>query len=109
MSASAVSKPLTLNQDAAIAPAVEAASAKRELRVLQVFSVLSVGGAETWLMALLKYFREADGRLPVTVKCDILLTGGAPAFFDEEAKSLGARLFYVPFSRRHPFKFMREL
>lgn len=88
--------------------ATAAVAAKSEVRVLHVFSVLSVGGAETWLMALLKYFREADGRLPVKVACDILLTGGAPAFFDEEAKTLGARLFYVPFSRRHPFKFMRE-
>src|SRR5882762_3454926 len=108
MSASAVSKPLTLNQDAAIAPAVEAASAKRELRVLQVFSVLSVGGAETWLMALLKYFREAENNLPVKVTCDILLTGGEPSVFDEEAKALGARLFYVPFSRRHPVRFIRQ-
>jgi len=108
MSASAISKTLALNQDAAIAPAVEAASAKRELRVLQVFSVLSVGGAETWLMALLKYFNEQADRLPVKVKCDILLTGGEPSVFDEEATALGARLFYVPFSRQHPIKFMRE-
>jgi len=88
--------------------ATAAVAAKSEVSVLHVFSVLSVGGAETWLMALLKYFREADSKLPVKVKSDILLTGGAPAFFDEEAKTLGARLFYVPFSRRHPFKFMRE-
>ncbi len=79
-----------------------------EVRVLQVFSALSVGGAETWLMALLKYFREANHSLPVKVKCDILLTGGEPSVFDEEAKALGARLFYVPFSRWHPIKFMRE-
>lgn len=79
-----------------------------ELRVLQVFSVLSLGGAETWLMALLKYFRDAADSLPVSVKCDILLTGGEPSVFDQEARALGARLFYVPFSRRHPFKFIRE-
>src|SRR6185503_16219416 len=50
----------------------------------------------------------AEDRLPVKVKCDILLTGGEPSVFDEEAMALGARLFYVPFSRRHPIKFMRE-
>ena len=38
---------------------------KRELRVLQVFSVLGVGGAETWLMSLLKYFHENNQELPV--------------------------------------------
>jgi glycosyltransferase involved in cell wall biosynthesis len=107
MSAS-VAKTVLTPQSPSLAPAVEASAAKRELRVLQVFSVLSVGGAETWLMALLKYFREGADQLPVKVKCDILLTGGEPSVFDEEATALGARLFYVPFSRRHPIKFMRE-
>ena len=101
MSAS-VAKTLVPQQSPSPAPALEISATKRELRVLQVFSVLSVGGAETWLMALLKYFREAEDRLPVKVKCDILLTGGEPSVFDEEAMALGARLFYVPFSRRHP-------
>jgi glycosyltransferase involved in cell wall biosynthesis len=59
-------------------------------------------------MALLKYFSQSAGSLPVKVKCDILLTGGEPSVFDEEAKALGASLFYVPFSRRHPIRFMRE-
>jgi len=108
MSASVVSKSLAVHQSTSIVPAVEASSMKRELRVLQVFSVLSVGGAETWLMSLLKYFREAEGSLPVRVKCDILLTGGEPSVFDEEAKALGARLFYVPFTRRNTAGFIRE-
>ena len=108
MSASLAAKRLALDQDAAIAPVVETASTKRELRVLQVFSVLSMGGAETWLMALLKYFNERADSLPVKVKCDILLTGGEASVFDEEAKALGARLFYVPFSRRRPIRFMRQ-
>jgi glycosyltransferase involved in cell wall biosynthesis len=107
MSASATAKQLA-HQDASVGQSVEVESGKRELRVLQVFSVLSVGGAETWLMALLKYFSESTGSLPVRVKFDILLTGGEPSVFDEEAKTLGARLFYVPFSRRRPIKFMRE-
>lgn len=105
MSASVASKRLALHQ---VAPAVATASTKRELRVLQVFSVLSVGGAETWLMSLLRYFNECADALPVKVKCDILLTGGEPSVFDEEAKRLGARLFYVPFTRRRPIKFMRQ-
>jgi glycosyltransferase involved in cell wall biosynthesis len=108
MSASVASKSLAVHQSTSIVPAVEASSMKRELRVLQVFSVLSVGGAETWLMSLLKYFREAEGSLPVRVKCDILLTGGEPSVFDEEAKALGARLFYVPFTRRNTAGFIRE-
>ena len=91
-----------------MAPTSPLASTQRELRVLQVFSVLSVGGAETWLMSLLKYFNEFAEALPVKVKCDILLTGGEPSVFDEEAKALGADLFYVPFSRKNPIRFMRQ-
>lgn len=108
MSASAAAKSLALHQDASTAPGAVAASTKRELRVLQVFSVLSVGGAEMWLMSLLKYFNEFAETLPVKVKCDILLTGGEPSVFDEEAKALGARLFYVPFTRKNPIRFTRE-
>jgi glycosyltransferase involved in cell wall biosynthesis len=108
MSASVAPKRLALHQDTSIAPAVAAASQKRELRVLQVFSVLSVGGAETWLMALLKYFNECADGLPVRVKCDVLLTGGEPSVFDEEAKALGARLFYLRFTRKNAAHFVRQ-
>lgn len=107
MSAS-VAKTVVPQQSPSTAPALEVSATKRELRVLQVFSVLSVGGAETWLMALLKYFSESADQLPVKVTFDILLTGGEPSVFDEEARALGARLFYVPFSRRHPIRFTRE-
>lgn len=86
----------------------EGRDVKQELRVLQVFSVLGVGGAETWLMSLLRYFREQNDSLPVKVKFDILLTGGRKAVFDEEASALGARLFYVPFTRRTAISFVRQ-
>src|SRR5712691_11396204 len=75
-------------------------AAKRELRVLQVFSVLGMGGAETWLMALLRYFYENEHHLPFRVRTDICLTGGSEAFFDQEARSLGARLFYLHCTRK---------
>ncbi len=74
------------------------AQSKPECRVLQVFSTLGVGGAEVWLMALLRYFREVKEVLPVRLQIDVLLTGG-PGEFDDEARALGARLFYVPYSR----------
>jgi glycosyltransferase involved in cell wall biosynthesis len=86
----------------------DAAASKRQLRILQVFSVLSMGGAETWLMSLLKYFKEYREQLPVSVQLDILLTGGSKAIFDDEANKLGARLFYVPFTRRNMVAFVRE-
>jgi glycosyltransferase EpsF len=80
---------------------------KPELRVLQVFSELGMGGAETWLMSLLKYFREQSDELPIAVKFDILLTGSEKGVFDDEALELGARLFHVPFTRQNLPGFMR--
>lgn len=74
-------------------------NSKPECRVLQVFSTLGVGGAEVWLIALLKHFRRIENDLAVQLKIDILLTGG-PGSFDDEARSLGARLFYIPYSRK---------
>jgi len=85
-----------------------AAKAKRELRVLQVFAGLGMGGAETWLMSLLKYFHDHSADLPVSVKFDVLLTGGEKAIFDDEAIALGARLFYLRFGRRNLLSFVRE-
>jgi glycosyltransferase involved in cell wall biosynthesis len=86
----------------------DATAYQRELRILQVFSVLSMGGAETWLMSLLKFFKQYRERLPVNVKFDILLTGGSKAVFDDEAKELGARLLYVQFTRRNMVGFVRQ-
>ena len=79
---------------------------KPEYRVLQVFSCLGVGGAETWLMALLRYFDEAKDELPYRIKFDICLTGGEKSFFDDEATSLGATLFYPHYSRRSLLTFI---
>jgi glycosyltransferase involved in cell wall biosynthesis len=72
---------------------------RRPLRVLQVVSNLGVGGAETWLLALLKYFREAgdgDGR---RVETDVLLTHGIESELDADARALGANLIYCRYSR----------
>lgn len=87
---------------------VENTSTKPELRVLQVFNSLGMGGAETWLMALLKYFQQADDDLHVRVHTDILLTSGAKAMFDSEAEALGSRLFYCQFTRKHPLSFTNQ-
>ena len=105
MMVSATSASSPLQKKPGIAEAASFA-AMRELRVLQVFSVLGMGGAETWLLSLLRYFRETQDQLKV--KFDILLTGGQKDVLDEEAIALGARLFYVPFTRRNSIGFTRE-
>lgn len=79
-----------------------------ECRVLQVFSSLAMGGAEKWLMSLLRYAHDSADALPVKLKVDVLLTGGARAEFDDEAEALGARLFYLTFSRPTFLGFIRK-
>lgn len=71
---------------------------KPEIRVLQVFDSLGTGGAETWLIGLLKYFRDNAHNLGVSVRTDICLTSGQRMNFDDLAEDLGARLFYLPYA-----------
>jgi glycosyltransferase involved in cell wall biosynthesis len=73
---------------------------KPECRVLQVFSVLGVGGAEVWLLALLKYFNEHRDHLPVRLHVDICLTGSERGQLEHEAMALGAHLHRVPYSKK---------
>ncbi len=80
---------------------------KQELRVLQVFTALGIGGAETWLLALLKHFREHEADLPVRLKVDVCLTGGYKAALDDEALALGAELFYLSYTRKRLTSFVR--
>jgi glycosyltransferase involved in cell wall biosynthesis len=82
-------------------------SVKPELRVLQVFSILGMGGAETWLVSLLKHFKEVNSELPFQVKFDICLTSGRKGEFDEEVTSLGSKLYYLPYSRRTLLSFIK--
>jgi glycosyltransferase involved in cell wall biosynthesis len=88
---------------------VNGADARPELRVLHVFGHLGVGGAEMWLMALLRHFHRAPPELPVRVRIDVCLTSGERGHFDDEAASLGARLFYPRYGRGRIFAFAREL
>lgn len=73
------------------------------LRVLHVIDTLGVGGAETWLMALLRLWSQSGA-----VRMDFLLTSGARGVFDDEAERLGATLHYVRFSRRTLPQFTRQ-
>ena len=66
----------------------------RPLAVLHVIDGLGMGGAETWLIEVLRrWSRESIGRM------DFLATGGTPAIFDDEARALGANVFYVRYGR----------
>lgn len=67
----------------------------RPLRVLHLVDSLGMGGAETWLVELLRYW-QANG----AVRADIVATGGEHGVFDDEARALGAQVFYLRYGRR---------
>lgn len=72
----------------------------RPIRVLQVFNSLGMGGAETWLVEMLRHWHNSQN-----ITCDVLLTSNEPGVLDEEVRSLGAKVHIVPFSRGRILRF----
>lgn len=85
------------------APVLAATDPGRPIRVLHVLDNLGMGGAETWLMELLRHWRAA-GALQV----DILATGGTRGVYDDEARALGATIHYAPFRRATAVRFAEQ-
>jgi len=61
------------------APAQTPVAAERPLKVLHLIDNLGMGGAEAWLIELLRHWREAGG----LVQTDILATGGRRGALDD--------------------------
>jgi glycosyltransferase involved in cell wall biosynthesis len=55
-----------------------------------------MGGAETWLMELLRLWSKTEA-----CQLDFLATSGNPGIFDEEARRLGAQVYYVRYGRAY--------
>jgi len=73
------------------------------MKVLHVIDTLGMGGAETWLMELLRLWaRRGSGQM------DFLATSGNPGIFDEEARALGARIYYLKFGRANLGRFVAD-
>jgi glycosyltransferase involved in cell wall biosynthesis len=75
------------------------------MKVLQIVSSLGVGGAETWLMEVLRLWRA---RGPDAPQMDFLATSGERGFFDDEAVELGATIHYLPYGKRHLLSFAKN-
>jgi glycosyltransferase involved in cell wall biosynthesis len=75
----------------------------RPIKVLQIVDTLGMGGAETWLMELLRLWSQTN-----VCHLDFLATSGSHGIFDEEARRLGARLHYVRYGRTHLPRFASE-
>ena len=73
-----------------------------KLKVLQIVDTLGMGGAETWLMELLRHWhREGENR----PQMDFIATSGNRGEFDDEAAALGARIFYLRYGRSNLVSF----
>src|SRR6266849_9344336 len=76
---------------------------KHPISVLQVVDTLGMGGAETWLMEVLRLWSKTNvGRM------DFLITSGNRGVFDDEAQQLGAQIHYVRYGRTYLPRFSRE-
>ena len=74
------------------------------LKVLHIIDTLGMGGAETWLMELLRgWHRQRENR----PQMDFLAASGNRGLFDDEATALGARIFYLRFGRSSAISFAR--
>jgi glycosyltransferase involved in cell wall biosynthesis len=77
--------------------------AKRPVKVLQVIDTLGMGGAETWLLEVLRLWSGSGaGQL------DFLITSGKRGIFDEEARQLGAKIYYLRYGRTQLLRFANE-
>lgn len=75
----------------------------RPIKVLQIIDTLGMGGAETWLMEVLRLWSKSGA-----CQMDFLATSGNPGIFDEESRQLGARVFYLRYGRADLPHFARE-
>ena len=71
---------------------------KKPIKVLQILHALGMGGAETWLMEVLRLWRSQGALAP---QMDFLATSGERGLFDDEALTLGAKIHYLPYGKRH--------
>lgn len=74
-------------------------------RILQVVHSLGMGGAETWLLQVLKYWRASGN---TEFELDFLITGGEESVLDAEFKRLGAEIFYLPLKKGAGMSFIRS-
>ena len=75
----------------------------RPIKVLQIVDTLGMGGAETWLMEVLRLWSKTGA-----CQIDFVATSGNPGIFDDEARQLGAQVHYLRYGRAHLTRFVRK-
>jgi glycosyltransferase involved in cell wall biosynthesis len=78
-----------------------AATHDRPIRILHVLGMMERGGAEAWLMHLLRTIDRARYRM------DFVVHITEPQEYDDEVRALGSALILCPHTR-HPLRYARE-
>lgn len=74
------------------------------IKVLHVLDNLGMGGAEIWLMEVLRFWHRNRSNAS---QFDFVVTGGVPSYYDEEAKKYDANIYYLRYDRSHLVSFAR--
>lgn len=74
------------------------------MRVLHIIDSFNMGGAETWLLDIVKNTHVAGSDFP---RFDFLLAGGKEAIFDKEIASYGCKLHYLLLDKNHVYSFIK--
>jgi glycosyltransferase EpsF len=80
----------------------------RTVRVLQVVSALGIGGAETWLLELVKYAKTHESLNGIKLEVDIFLTGEDKGALEPEFERLGVTLIRGRFGRNNLLGFTKS-
>jgi glycosyltransferase involved in cell wall biosynthesis len=76
-----------------------------KIKVLHVIHGFGTGGAETWLLSMLKEIKDRELN---SVEMHFLATGGEKLTYDDEIIRLGGKIHYIRFHLRGIFMFRRE-
>ncbi len=79
-------------------------TSKNKRKVLHIIDSFGGGGAETWLLASVKYLQQHP---ELNMQFDFLASGGKTGIYDAEIKELGSEIFYCKYSLKRIFRFGR--
>ncbi len=74
-------------------------------KVLHIIDGFGTGGAETWLLACVKYLHQHP---ELGLHFDFLASGGKKGVFDDEVTGYGATVFYQKYSLKNFFGFRKR-
>jgi len=78
---------------------------KNKGRVLHIIDSLNMGGAETWLVDLVKLTINNGNN---GYSFDFLCAGGTKGVFDEEVMAMGSKVYYLTLDRNNILSFVKK-